>query len=122
LFEGLRVLVIDDSLDNQELIGIMLTRMGAKIDVAVNGSEALARAPKGNYDLLLMDIQMPVMDGHEATRRLRNMGFRKPILALTAHAMKEERCRCKESGFSGFMSKPINKEDLVKTIMEWTKH
>jgi len=122
LFDGVRVLVIDDSLDNQELIGIMLSRMGAKIDVAVNGSEALERAPKGNYDLLLMDIQMPVMDGHEATRRLRGMGFRKPILALTAHAMKEERCRCQESGFSGFMSKPINKDDLIKAMLEWTRH
>jgi len=65
-----------------------------------------------------MDIQMPEMDGHETTQCLRARGFKKPIIALTAHAMQEERQRCKHSGFTGFLSKPINMTSFKKTIIE----
>jgi CheY-like chemotaxis protein len=71
-----------------------------------------------SYDLILMDIQMPIMDGHEATRRLRALGVKIPIVALTAHAMKEERSRCADSGFTDFLSKPVDKKSLVSLIVK----
>lgn len=119
---GLRVLLAEDSLDNRYLIEHILRRAGMQVEVASNGEEALRFALKNNYDLVLMDIQMPIMDGLEATRSLRNAGFRKPIIALTAHAMVEERARTRAAGCDGHLTKPLNVKELLKTVTAFATH
>lgn len=116
---GVRVLVADDSSDNQILVKTMLTRCGAIVDIASNGREAVERAFAEDYDVVLMDIQMPLMDGHAATQELRSKSYDRPIVALTAHAMKEERRRCTQSGCNDFLTKPIDHKLLVRTVGRW---
>ena len=113
---GLHILLADDSPDSQILLRHVLERAGVAVDVAGNGVEAVEKARRGGFDLVLMDIQMPVMDGIDATVRLRQEGYAKPILALTAHAMKEERDNYLNSGFSGHIAKPIERESLLAYI------
>jgi CheY-like chemotaxis protein len=108
-----RVLLVEDSPDNQILISRFLNMAGASVDIAQNGEEGVRLALDHAYDLILMDIQMPVMDGYEATLRLRGRGYRHPILALTAHAMKEERDRCLGAGCNAHLTKPIDRRSLV---------
>lgn len=117
--DGLRVLLVEDSEDNQELVTTYLQRVGASVEVANNGVEAIDRASKGSYDAVLMDVQMPKMDGHEATKKLRYLHYSKPIIALTAHAMDEEKNRCFESGFTAFLTKPINSRRLVEVLSNY---
>lgn len=112
-----RVLLVEDSEDNQRLVKKLLNIEGAQVDVAANGALGLEAALKKHYDVVLMDIQMPIMDGYEATRRLREKGYAVPIIALTAHAMLEEKERCLRSGFSDYLSKPINRSDLIDRIL-----
>lgn len=123
-FEGnlslLKILVVDDSLDNQALIKRILRLAGAQAETANNGKEAIEKALNGDFSLILMDLQMPEMDGYEATRILREKGYKRPIIALTAHAMKEERQRSLRSGFDDHLTKPIDQELLVKTLAEYT--
>lgn len=116
----MKVLVVDDSLDNQALIKKFLSLAGASIETANNGKEAVDKALSGDFDLVLMDLQMPEMDGYEATRILRDKGYRKPIIALTAHAMKEEKQRSLRSGFDNHLTKPIDHRALVKTLSDFT--
>ncbi|MGZ3723605.1 MAG: ATP-binding protein, partial [Bdellovibrionales bacterium] len=92
--DGLRILCAEDSDDNRELMKVMLERKKVEVEFAVNGREAVDLALAGAYDLILMDIQMPIMDGFEATSELRRKGFIKPVVALSAHAMKEELQKC----------------------------
>lgn len=113
---GTRILLVDDSPDNQALFRIILSRSGADVEVAEDGIQAVDMALHNHYDIVLMDVQMPRMDGHEATRTLRNRGYKAPIVALTAHAMREERDRCLQSGFTDFLSKPLNRETLLDLI------
>ncbi|MGE3973922.1 MAG: MHYT domain-containing protein [Bdellovibrionales bacterium] len=110
------ILLVDDSLDNLSLITKMLKIVGAKVATASNGKEAIEKAFQEDFDLVLMDLQMPEMDGYEATAALRQSGFSKPIIALTAHAMKEERERCLRSGFNDHLTKPIDRERLMHTL------
>lgn len=118
--KNLKVLVVDDSVDNQVLIRKLLRLAGADTDVAQNGREAVEKALANDFSLILMDLQMPEMDGFEATRRLRAHGYHKPIIALTAHAMKEERKRCLESGFDEHLSKPVDRDVLLRTLSEFS--
>jgi PAS domain S-box-containing protein len=111
-----RIHLADDSPDNQLLVKRILKRAGASVETASNGREAVDLAAKERFDLILMDLQMPEMDGYEATRTLRSQGFARPIVALTAHAMKEERQRVLSSGFDAHLSKPIDHGQLVKTL------
>jgi CheY-like chemotaxis protein len=113
---GLKVLVVDDSPDNQMLIRIILEQADAIVTIAEDGKKALDLIAENPFDIVLMDIQMPVMDGHEATRTLRARHFHLPIIALTAHAMKEERERCIESGFSEFLAKPVRREEMIEML------
>jgi PAS domain S-box-containing protein len=110
------VLLAEDSHDNQVLIKIFLKKLGARVELAVNGEEAIRMATSGNYDIVLMDMMMPVMDGLEATRRLRAMGYHKPIVALTAHALKEEVEKSIAAGCDLHLSKPIQIDVLRRTI------
>jgi PAS domain S-box-containing protein len=113
--EHIKVLLVEDSMDNQILVSRYLKAAGAEVDLASNGQEGIDKAERFNYDLVLMDIQMPVLDGHEATRRLREKGFQKPIIALTAHAFREERARALGGGFSDYLTKPINRKSLLES-------
>ena len=112
-----RILLAEDGLDNQELLSMHLRRAGAEVVVAANGRIAVqlasAPAPAGKFNLVLMDMQMPELDGYEATRELRAMGFKLPIVALTAHASPEERPRCLAAGCTDFLGKPITREQLL---------
>ncbi len=115
-FTGLHVLVADDYSDNQLLLSSLLEYQGATVDVAADGRQAVAKARSGNFDLILMDIQMPVMDGLEAVRELRRLGYAKPIIAITGHAMKEEVRRCLDAGCTDHLPKPIDAGALTKMI------
>lgn len=113
---GKNVLLVEDSVDNQRLVTKFLSTAGAHVDVASNGRLGFEAAMKAHYDIVLMDIQMPLMDGYEATRCLREQGYKAPIVALTAHAMVEERERCLRSGFSDYLSKPISRSELIEHL------
>lgn len=114
--EGVQILVVEDSPDNQMLITHMLERAGAKIDIANHGEEGVRKAMAGHHDVVLMDLQMPVMDGLTAARILRSQGYKKPMIALTAHAMSEFRDKCLEAGFDDHVAKPIHFDELVKAM------
>jgi CheY-like chemotaxis protein len=111
-----KVLVVEDSADNQLLIKNVLSEAGASVEFAKNGLEGVERALHGDFDVVLMDIQMPLMDGFEATSRLRQEHYKRPIIALTANAMSTERERYAEVGFDEYLMKPINMHDLVDKI------
>ncbi len=113
---GLDILLVEDSPDNQFLIQKMLTKTGARITLANNGAEGVKFAQAHDYNVILMDIQMPVMDGHQAVQALRNNGYAGPVIALTAHAMKEERERAICSGFTYFLTKPIHRKNLFEIL------
>lgn len=115
--DGLKILLAEDSADNQVLLTRILEALGAKVALAENGEEAITLALKTKVDLVLMDIQMPLLDGYEATRRLREKGFTKPILALTAHALDSELERALEAGCNDRILKPIDTEKLISTIL-----
>lgn len=121
---GMKILLVEDSPDNQALISIVLQKSGADVEIASDGIEGVEKARAKDFSAIIMDVQMPRMDGHEATKTLRSYGYRKPIVALTAHAMKEERERCTSSGFSNFLSKPLQREvmiDLLEDIFQSQK-
>ena len=114
--KGRRILLVDDSSDNRSLISRILQIEGASIETANDGAEGLTLALQGQHDLVLMDLQMPRMDGFSATEHLRACGFRQPILALTANAVREEKERCLAVGCNDHMSKPVHRHDLVHKI------
>lgn len=117
-FQGLRALVVDDVIANQKLIALILTRGGASLTLASNGQEACDLVLNQPFDVILLDMQMPIMDGYEAARKLRLAGITTPIVALTANAMKGDREKCLEAGCTDFISKPINKDELLER-MQW---
>ncbi|WP_374029650.1 response regulator [Bdellovibrio bacteriovorus] len=114
------ILLVDDVEDNRLLIQRMLSKRGAKLTLATNGQEGLSKALEQEYDIILMDIQMPIMDGYTATRKLRQAGYKKPIIALTAHAMKDDRDRCIEAGCTDYLTKPVQVESLIQTILTYS--
>jgi len=114
--QGLRVLLVDDSPDNRLLVSRFLRTDGADVATANNGREGLLALRGSPFDVVLMDIQMPVMDGFDAMRELADSGFSRPVIALTAHAMKGDRERCLEAGFSDYVVKPVNRSQLSETI------
>jgi CheY-like chemotaxis protein/HPt (histidine-containing phosphotransfer) domain-containing protein len=117
---GLRILVAEDNPVNRELAVRLLEKRGHSVAVAMNGHEALARLERQPFDLVLMDVQMPEMDGLEATAAIREKekttGHHLPIIALTAHAMKGDRERCLGAGMDGYVAKPIRANELVAAI------
>jgi Signal transduction histidine kinase len=115
-FADKKILVVDDVADNRMLIEHYLLNSGSKIIEASSGAEALEKIESEKPDLVLMDIQMPIMDGYEAMTRAREAGYKGPIVALTAHAMKEEMLKCREAGCDEVMTKPARRKDLVELI------
>ncbi|MBS1984738.1 MAG: response regulator [Bdellovibrionales bacterium] len=121
--ENIHVLLAEDVAENQFLIARFLRMAGATVDVASNGIEAVHMALEGQHDVILMDIQMPELDGYEATNRLRLEGYKNPIIALTAHALSAERERCLDGGFNDHIPKPVNRAILLQSIAQYTvKH
>jgi PAS domain S-box-containing protein len=118
--EGLKILLVEDAPINQILISKFLTGAGAQVELANNGLEGMNKALQGDYGIILMDIQMPEMDGYEATTKLRAQGYTKPIIALTAHALKEDRDRCLQVGCTDHLTKPIDRQLLINQISHLT--
>lgn len=126
---GLRVLVVDDNRLNQEVAGTILRRLGCRVVVAGGGAEGVAAATAGTHDIVLMDCQMPEVDGYEATRRIRaweaaqaasGRALRRcPIIALTANAMSGSREMCMAAGMDDFVTKPFNRATLQAAIERW---
>jgi CheY-like chemotaxis protein len=109
----LRILVAEDNIINQKVIKKMLHKLGYRADVAANGLEVLAALDRQDYDVILMDIQMPEMDGLDAARKIRETRPTWPkIIAITAFAMEGDKEKCIESGMDGYISKPVNLEEL----------
>lgn len=115
---NLKLLLVEDNKLNQKLIESSLRRFGYSIDIANNGVEAVEKFRPGKYDVILMDIMMPVMDGFEATSKIRSMETRikTPIIALTANTLNYDREKCLSSGMDEYISKPLSIEKLNKAF------
>jgi len=112
-----KVLIVEDVFTNQFVLSEMLKDMGCEFDVANNGQEAFDAVQKNEYDVVLMDCNMPVMDGYEATQKIRDLGFKDlPIVALTASALESDRKKCLAAGMDDFVSKPIDKDEIVRIM------
>jgi PAS domain S-box-containing protein len=123
-FSNARILLVEDNLTNQEVAGGMLRRLGWQADVRSDGKQALTALETLPYDLVLMDVQMPEMDGYEATRRIRDpksvvLDHNIPIIALTAHSMSGDAEKCLAAGMSDYITKPIDPEILAKVVEKW---
>ncbi len=122
-FEG-RVLLVEDNLVNQQVATAMLSQLGIQVESVQNGREALNRLSAEPFDLVFMDVQMPVLDGLEATHRYRALETRTgrarlPIIALTAHALSGDKERCREAGMDDYLSKPVAFDELVQLLHRW---
>lgn len=121
-----RILLAEDGPDNQRLISLLLEQAGAEVTLVENGRQALERglrAERGRHPhaLILMDMQMPEMDGYVATQRLRDAGYSGPIVALTAHSMKGDREKCLAAGCDGYLAKPIRRDALLAAVRRWAR-
>ena len=117
------ILLAEDGLDNQKLIRFLLTKAGGKVTLAENGKQAVDMALEATeknqpFDVILMDMQMPELDGYAATKLLRSKGYHYPIIALTAHTMSGAREECLEAGCNSYATKPINRNQFFATINE----
>ena len=118
------ILLVEDNRINQKLATVMLSKLGYSVDLAENGAEAVAAAEKKQYMIILMDMQMPVMGGIEATEKIRSVdgpNIRTPIIALTANAMESDSDACHAAGMNDFLTKPINRDRLAACITHWNE-
>lgn len=115
--KGVRILFAEDSPDISDLYQTLLSHYGAQVELSSDGEGAIAKALAGDYDIVLMDIEMPVLNGLEATKRLKSAGYDRPIVALTAHALGEERARCLEFGCEDYFVKPMPIDLLASSIL-----
>ncbi len=114
----LRVLIVDDAEENRDLMAVILDEAGTQFSIAENGLEAVELASQRAFDVVLMDMNMPVMDGYAATRKLRQQGYDKPIIALTAHAMESAAKQCHDAGCNGYLTKPVDFDQLLVMLAE----
>jgi signal transduction histidine kinase/DNA-binding response OmpR family regulator/HPt (histidine-containing phosphotransfer) domain-containing protein len=112
-----KILLVEDCEDNQLIYERFLEVEGAKVSIAANGAEAIDIVDQTDFDLIFMDVQMPEVDGYEATSTIRKCGYRRPIIALTAHAMKGERERCFKAGCNEYLTKPVDADTLVRRAL-----
>jgi CheY-like chemotaxis protein len=117
---GVRVLIAEDNPVNALLVSSLLKREGATVELAGTGEEALQALARSRYDLVLMDMRMPGMDGLAATRKMRASGDETPVIALTANAFEEDRRICLEAGMNAFLSKPVDAVALKTALTRWT--
>ena len=116
-----RILLVEDNPVNQLVAKGMLSKLGCDVVIARHGGEALEALERGCFDLVLMDCNMPVMDGYEASRQIRGSGRWPdlPIVALTANAMPEERERCRAAGMNDYLAKPFRRSELLNVLEQW---
>jgi two-component system sensor histidine kinase/response regulator len=118
---GLRVLLAEDNRVNRKVAQRMLEHLGCDVDIAEDGRAALEAVGQKTYDVVLMDVQMPEMDGFEATAAIRSANLRVPVIAMTAHALSGDRERCLAAGMDDYLTKPIRIEDLATALDEWAE-
>lgn len=114
-----KILLVEDNTDNQQLFKLLLEKTGATVKIVENGKEAVATAMAEAFDLIFMDMQMPIMDGVEATKILRSKGYDGVIISLTANAMKQDREACFEAGCNDYITKPVSEKTLFNTVCEY---
>ena len=114
-----KILVAEDNPSNQKLIGILLQKLGAQVDIAEDGFKAVEKCQQDTFDLILMDMQMPNMNGYDATRELRKQGIQTPVIAVTANAMLGDEKKCIEAGCNGYISKPIDRAKLNEIVAQY---
>lgn len=119
--DEIKILLVEDSIDNQILIQHYLKKSGAMVETANNGQDGLKKALLGNYDVILMDIQMPILNGYQVCEKLRDAGYNGTIIALTAHALKEEVEKSTSVGFDDHLTKPVERSNLLKIIKKLAK-
>jgi CheY-like chemotaxis protein len=119
LTEKKRILLVEDNELNRKIMQVNLERLGYEVTAAVDGEEAVEAVNKHTFHIILMDIQMPRLDGYEATKRIRVMGIQTPIIAVTAFNLDEMVRKCFETGMNDYLIKPIRKKDLIETIAKW---
>ena len=117
------MLVVEDEPVGRELVVMLLEEAGLQVETAGDGAQALERVATRLPDLILMDMQMPTMDGLEATRRIRALpgAAQLPIIAVTANAFGEDRARCLAAGMNDFLAKPVNAGALFETVLRWSR-
>lgn len=118
-----RVLLVDDDCFNQCIFGALLEEAGVAFDIANDGSDAIAKVKSNVYGLILMDVQMPIMSGLEATRIIRQLPDQQnlPIVAITANTFEEDRMDCFEAGMDAFLPKPVKPETLFQELLKWLR-
>lgn len=119
--QGMTILLVEDSEDNQFLFQRYLLRAGAAVEIASDGIQGVEKAKSKNYHVILMDVQMPNLDGYGATKQIRELGIVTPIVALTAHALKEDRENALNNGFNGYLIKPLNPHLLLETLAAYNR-
>ena len=120
---NIKILLADDNEMNREVTIAMLEILGCEVDAAVNGEDAVQKSQKNSYDIVLMDCQMPLKDGFEATRDIRRLeqdvGRRQVIIALTANALSGDKDNCLNAGMDDFITKPFSYEQIEALLMKW---